>query len=381
MSKSLHSTPRKIIHIDMDCFYAAVETRENPTLKGKPVAVGGRPGQRGVVAACNYEARAFGVHSAMPMSVAVRCCRELVQLPVRMDLYRQVSAQIRSIFEDYTELIEPLSLDEAYLDVSGIEHCRGSASLMASEIRQRIFTTTGLTASAGVGPNKLIAKIASDWQKPDGQTVITPQQVADFIRPLPVKKIFGVGRVTAGKMHLLGLHKCEDLQALSVDELRQHFGRFGERLYQQCRGIDERLVNNDRLTKSLSIEDTYVMDLTDLNACLDELDVLFKELLHRFDRAREKEAEKASRLGRSAQPLNIKTLFLKMRFSDFETTTAQQAGSEPDMAIYRELCARAYARGGRPVRLLGLGMAFATGSDALDAQQRDLVYTLGTDSF
>ena len=363
---------RKIIHIDMDCFYAAVETRENPALKGKPVAVGGLPGQRGVVAACNYEARAFGVHSAMPMSIAVRCCRELVRLPVRMELYRQVSTQVRSVFDDYTPLIEPLSLDEAYLDVSSVTLCQGSASLMAKEIRQRIFEATGLTASAGVGPNKLIAKIASDWQKPDGQTVVTPGQVSDFIRLLPVKKIFGVGRVTAGKMHLLGLHTCEDLQVLSVEQLIQHFGSFGERLYQQCRGLDDRPVSNDRLTKSLSIEDTYVMDLIDLDACLSELDRLFELLLQRFERARQKEHEKAQRLERDPLPLKVKTLFLKMRFSDFETTTAQQIGNAPDLSIYRDLCERAYARGGRPVRLLGLGMAFEV-DDELDLQQ-DLVF-------
>lgn len=304
----------------------------------------------------------------MPMSIAVRCCRDLVRLPVRMELYRQVSSQIRRIFDDYTPLIEPLSLDEAYLDVSGIKLCRGSASLMAKEIRQRIFDVTGLTASAGVGPNKLIAKIASDWEKPDGQKVVTPGQVDDFIRPLPVKKIYGVGRVTAGKMHLLNLHTCGDLQALSVEQLTLHFGSFGERLYQQCRGMDDRPVNNDRLTKSLSIEDTYVMDLADLDACLAELDELFELLLDRFERARQKENAKAQGLEREPQPLKVKTLFLKMRFSDFETTTAQQPGSEPNLSVYRELCERAYVRGGRPVRLLGLGMAFAAGED-WDGQQ------------
>jgi len=360
----------------MDCFYAAVETRENPALKGRPVAVGGRPGQRGVVAACNYEARDFGIHSAMPMSMAVRCCRELVQLPVRMALYRQVSTQIRAIFEDYTPLIEPLSLDEAYLDVTGIELCRGSASLMASEIRQRIFETTGLTASAGVGPNKLIAKIASDWHKPDGQTVIPPQQVDAFIRPLPVKKIFGVGRVTAAKMHLLGLHTCEDLQALSMEKLMAHFGSFGERLYQQCRGLDDRPVNNDRRVKSLSVEDTYVMDLVDLDACQVELDKLYQVLLLRYARAREKQIEKAQLGLGQPQLLDIKTLFLKMRFSDFETTTAQQPAGEPDRDVYRALCVRAYARGGRPVRLLGLGMVFSVDGGATDGQQRQLVYSL-----
>ncbi len=354
---TIHSQ-RKIIHIDMDCFYAAVEVRENPELKGRPVAVGGLPGQRGVVAACNYEARAFGVHSAMPMSIAFRHCPQLVRLPVRMDLYKQVSLQIRAIFNDYTDLVEPLSLDEAYLDVSGNSHCRGSASLMAREIRQRIFDTTGLTASAGVAPNKLIAKIASDWQKPNGQTVIRPEQIDDFIRPLSVKKIFGVGKVTAKKMHDLGVFSCEDLQAMDLSQLLLHFGKFGERLYQQCRGMDDRSVNNDRINKSLSIEDTYTIDLSDLEACQQELGALFENLLIRYARATEKMQNKANRLGRSPQVLQTKTLFLKMRFADFVTTTAQQGGANPDLAIYRKLCSRAYARGERPVRLLGLGMMF-----------------------
>ena len=357
-----HDAPelqRKIIHVDMDCFYAAVETRENPGLKGRPVAVGGLPGQRGVVAACNYEARAFGVYSAMPMSVAFRNCPQLVRLPVRMDLYRQVSAEIRAIFDDYTELVEPLSLDEAYLDVSGKTRCRGSASLMAREICQRIFETTGLTASAGIAPNKLIAKIASDWHKPNGQTLVTPEQIDAFIKPLPVKKIFGVGKVTAEKMHRLGLYSCEDLQALDRTRLQLHFGSFGERLYQQCRGIDHRRVNNYRKSKSLSIEDTYTVDLADLDACQNELGILFDDLLKRLERAKKKSREKADRLGRESQTLLPKTLFLKMRFLDFVTTTAQQSGTEPDLLVYRELCARAYARGQRPVRLLGLGMMFS----------------------
>lgn len=353
-------TQRKIIHIDMDCFYAAVEIRENPDLKGRPVAVGGVPGQRGVVAACNYEARAFGVHSAMPMSIAFRRCPKLIRLPVRMDLYRQVSTQIRTIFNEYTELVEPLSLDEAYLDVSGKNHCRGSASLMAREIRQRILDTTGLTASAGIAPNKLIAKIASDWQKPNGQTLVTPEQIDDFVRPLPVNKIFGVGKVTAEKMHKLGLHTCEDLQALDRVQLQAYFGNFGERLYQQCRGLDERRVNNDSVSKSLSIEDTYAVDLPNLAACQGALEALFDGLLTRHARAHEKSRNKAQQLGRAPQPLQPKTLVLKMRFRDFVTTTAQQAGRRPDLAVYRQLCERAYSRGQRPVRLLGLGMMFDT---------------------
>ncbi|MEE9446429.1 MAG: DNA polymerase IV [Arenicellales bacterium] len=364
MPNSSQTIQRKIIHIDMDCFFAAVEVRENPALKGRPVAVGGLPGQRGVVAACNYEAREFGVHSAMPMSIAFRQCPELVRLPVRMDLYKQVSVQIRAIFQEYTDLIEPLSLDEAYLDVSASKHCKGSASLMAMEIRQRIFETTGLTASAGIAPNKLIAKIASDWNKPNGQTLITPDKIDTFMAPLAVKKIYGVGKVTAQKMHALGIETCLDLQALSMVELQQHFKSFGARLYEQCRGIDTRAVNNDRTTKSLSIEDTYAQDLADLSACQAELEILFQGLLKRFERAKQKEQSKAEMLGREAQAMQPKTLVLKMRFSDFMTTTAQSAGTAPDLAVYQQLCERTYARGERPVRLLGLGLVFDMQAEA-----------------
>ena len=358
MQTASHNLVRKIIHIDMDCFYAAVEVRQNPTLQGKPVAVGGLPAQRGVVAACNYEARAFGIHSAMPMSTAFRRCPALVRLPVRMDLYKQVSAQIRAIFADYTELIEPLSLDEAYLDVSGQKHCRGSASLMAEEIRKRIFKTTGLTASAGVAPNKLLAKIASDWQKPNGQTLITPEQIDEFIRPLPVSKIFGVGKVTARKMHALGLHTCEDLQALERPQLLTYFGNFGERLFDLCRGIDHRAVSSHRVVKSLSLEDTYPSDLPDLAACQAALDLLYEGLLTRYDRAKSRARHKAEQSGMEPQTLQPKTLILKMRFSNFVTTTAQMAGTAPDRSVYRKLCKRAYQRGKQPVRLLGLGLVF-----------------------
>lgn len=353
---------RKIIHIDMDCFYAAVEVRENPELRGQPVAVGGRPDQRGVVAACNYEARGFGIHSAMPMSRALRLCPQLRRLPVRMTLYREVSEQIHSIFEHYTPHVEPLSLDEAYLDVTGQPHCQGSASLMAAEIRQRIRQTTGLTASAGVGPNKLIAKIASDWDKPDGLTVVPPGRVDEFIRALPVSKIYGVGRVTAGKMRRLGLHTCADLQALEEIELRVQFGSFGDRLYRLCRGRDERPVSSYRVRKSLSIEDTYPVDLVNLEACLQALEPLYQGLVQRYQRACRKRRLAAEQHGREPQSMTPKTLVLKMRFDDFVTTTAQQGGDRLALQPYRQLCERAYRRGMRPVRLLGLGIVFKVNS-------------------
>ncbi len=340
------SIPRKIIHIDMDCFFAAVEVRENPQLNGKPVAVGGKPNTRGVVAACNYEARKFGVHSAMPMSLAIQKCPELIITPVQMDLYKAVSAEIQQIFHKYTDIIEPLSLDEAYLDVSDVTHCNGSATLMAQEIRQRIFDTQRLTASAGVAPNKFLAKVASDWHKPNGQKVITPDEVPNFVKSLPVKAISGVGKVTAKKMESLGLHTCGDLGHIGLAGLVKHFGRFGVSLYQYSQGIDKRPVKNHWVRKSLSVEDTFADDLPDSDACLQVLPMLYKELLRRLEVAMKK------------QPLTAKSLIVKVRFNDFETTTIQCPGVEPDETAYRHLLLQAWKRGQRPVRLIGLGLQF-----------------------
>ncbi len=337
---------RKIIHIDMDCFYAAVEMREQPHLKGKPIAVGGRPQSRGVVAACNYEARAFGVHSAMPMSQAIKKCPQLLTLPVNMALYRSISVQIQAMFHDYTALVQPLSLDEAFLDVSHCQMHHGSATLIAKAIRDRIYDQHQLTASAGIAPNKFLAKVASDWNKPNGQFVITPNHVSDFVRDLPVKKIFGVGKVTNQKMQSLGLHTCADLQQLSHKTLQHHFGKFGQQLYYLARGIDDRPVSIDGIRKSLSIEDTFVNDRPDLAACLAEVDTLFQQLLPRLAKSQEK------------RPLPIKALYVKLRFDDFKTTTAQTLGSTPDLFSYRQLIQTAWNRGKRPVRLIGLGIQF-----------------------
>ena len=337
---------RKIIHIDMDCFFAAVEIRNNPHLKGKPVAVGGKPNTRGVVAACNYEARKFGVHSAMPMSRAVQQCPALITTPVHMDLYKAVSTKIHAIFQDYTELIEPLSLDEAYLDVTDSKHCNGSATLIAKEIRQRIYDSQQLTASAGIAPNKFLAKVASDWNKPNGQKVITPDQVLDFVQELPVKAISGVGKVTARKMDSLGLKTCGDLNKLGLQALQQHFGRFGDALYHYSQGIDERQVQNHWIRKSLSVEDTFAKDLPDLESCLAKIPKIYQELLIRLERAKTK------------QHLAPKALFVKVRFDDFETTTLQAPGSQADELAYKRLLSQAWQRGKRPVRLIGIGLQF-----------------------
>ena len=341
-----NSAQRKIIHIDMDCFYAAVEMRENPNLKGKPIAVGGSPNSRGVVAACNYEAREFGVHSAMPMSRAFQKCPQLITTPVHMDLYKSVSVIIHSIFEEFTDLIEPLSLDEAYLDVSDSPYCNGSATLIAQEIRQRIFDSQRITASAGIAPNKFLAKVASDWNKPNGQKVITPDEVDDFVKELPVKAISGVGKVTAKRMTELGLETCGDLNKMGLEGLQQHFGSFGESLYKYSQGIDNRPVETDWIRKSLSVEDTFAQDLPNLESCLQEIDQIYEELLKRLRRAKQK------------QRLFAKSLVVKLRFDDFETTTIQMAGTGPDKDAYKRLCSEAWQRGKRPVRLIGLGLQF-----------------------
>lgn len=254
-------TIRKIIHIDMDAFYASVEQRDDPSLRGRPVAVG-HAAKRGVVAAASYEARKFGVRSAMPSTTALRQCPELVFVPPRFEVYRAVSEQIRGIFADYTHLVEPLSLDEAYLDVT--ENLRGiaTASATAKEIRSRVFADTGLTASAGISYNKLLAKLASDHRKPNGQFVITPEMGPAFVEGLPVGKFHGIGPVTADKMNALGIHTGADLRARSVAFLQEHFGKAGAWYYAIARGEDDRLVRPDRIRKSSGSETTFAEDLT-----------------------------------------------------------------------------------------------------------------------
>ena len=337
---------RKIIHIDMDCFYAAVEARDNPQLRGKPIAVGGSPDGRGVVATCSYEARKFGVHSAMPMGVALRKCPDLIVVRSRMDVYKEVSGDIQAMFTEYTDLIEPLSLDEAFLDVSASDHLQGSATLIAKEIRSRIRNTHRLTASAGVAPNKFLAKVASDWQKPDGQFVIRPQDVDAFVRELAVKRIPGVGKVTEAHMDRLGIKTCADLQRLPENDLQLEFGKFGKRLFQLARGHDDRPVSTSDIRKSISVEDTFSTDLPSLAACLERIPALYTSLKKRVDRAQER---------RYQLP---KTLYIKLRFHDFVTTTVQTSSTVIKEELYAPLIEQAWARGERPVRLLGMGVQF-----------------------
>ena len=342
---------RKIIHCDCDCFYAAIEMRDNPALVGKPLAVGGRSDQRGVVATCNYEARAFGVRSAMPTSQALQRCPDLIVLPPAMEKYRAASRQILAIYRDYTDLVEPLSLDEAYLDVTASPQFRGSATLIAQDIRARIAETIGITASAGVAPNKFLAKIASDWHKPNGQFVIRPDEVEAFVAQLPVGKLFGVGKVTTAKINRLGAFTCADLRQWTIADLQRHFGKFGGSLYWLCRGIDRRSVNPSRERKSVSVEETYSRDLPDLDACQRELSPLIELLVQRVRRA---QAERA-----------IRKLFVKLRFDDFRRTTAECVSMTIDVAQCRRLLDTAFERGKRPVRLIGVGVRLNEDEDDL----------------
>lgn len=335
---------RKIIHVDADCFYASVEMRDDPSLRGRPIAVGGNSDQRGVISTCNYEARKFGVHSAMPSSTARRLCPDLILLPHRMDVYKDVSQKMRHIFYDYTELVEPLSLDEAFLDVSACEQHRGSATLIAQEIRQRINSELGITVSAGIAPNKFLAKIASDWNKPNGQFVIRPDELSSFVEKLPVKKIYGVGKAMTAKLAESEIFTCADLQKHSIFELTQRFGQMGARLHSLSRGIDEREVTVGRRRKSLSVENTFSKDLTTVERCLSELPTLAQQLI--------------TRLRRVDDDYKIVKLFVKVKFSDFTTTTIERSGAAVSIAELQELCKEAYARKNIPVRLLGVGVGF-----------------------
>lgn len=341
------SPQRKIIHADCDSFFASVEMRDDPTLKDLPVAVGGSPDKRGVVSTCNYAARRYGIHSAMPMSRAVRLCPRLVIVPGNMAKYKEVSEQVREIFERFTDLIEPLSLDEAFLDVSNCLEHEGSATLMAREIRRAVREELGITISCGIAPNKFIAKIASDWEKPDGQFTVTPDEVDAFVAELPVEKIFGVGAVTAKRMHDRGLRTCSDLRKLTITELTRDFGKFGSRLFDLSRGQDERPVRSHRIRKSISVERTYAQDLPDLESALAASKPLFIDLQNRIDGNKSNARER------------IDQCFVKVRFSDFSTTTVSSMRRSCEQKVFESLINQGWARASKPVRLIGLGVRLA----------------------
>ena len=334
---------RKIIHLDMDCFYAAIEQRDHPELRGKPVGVGGSRDRRGVLTTCSYEARPFGVRSAMPTFLALRKCPQLIVVPTRFDVYRRESQHIRGIFAAFTELIEPLSLDEAYLDVS---HLGFDPAAVAFELRERIFEETGLTASAGIASNKLLAKIASDMNKPNGQCVVAPDHVGPFMESLPVRKLWGIGGVSSEKLEKRGIRTCGQLQQLSRVDLHGLFGRFGLELYDLCRGIDDRPVEPHRPRKSLSTEETFSQNLASLAECERRLAILHADLLRDLAGARD--------------PRAIRKVFVKLKFSNFTRTTVECVAAEPALPILNTLLEQGFRRGnGLPVRLLGAGVRFA----------------------
>lgn len=302
---------RKIIHIDMDAFFASVEQRDNPDLRGKPVAVGGSK-LRGVVAAASYEARKYGVRSAMPSVTALKKCPHLIFTNARFEVYKEVSLQIRSIFEEYTDLIEPLSLDEAYLDVTHNKMNMKFAMDIADEIRQKIQERTQLTASAGISYNKFLAKIASDFNKPNGSYVVSPKMANKFIERLPIEKFFGVGKVTAKKMHQKGIFNGLNLKQYSQTSLIRYFGKAGKYYYNIARGIDKRPVNPNRIRKSLGAERTYEVDLTTKEDLSDKLNQVSEILIKRIQKAKS----------------SGKTLTLKVKYADFQQITRSKTISE-----------------------------------------------------
>jgi DNA polymerase IV len=342
---------RKIIHVDMDAFFASVEQRDAPDLRGRPVAVGSARA-RGVVAAASYEARAFGVRSAMPSVTALRRCPALVFVPPRFDRYREVSRQVHAIFADYTELIEPLSLDEAYLDVTEDRHALGSGRAIAEAIRARIAAETGLTASAGVSYNKFIAKLASDQNKPDGLCVIPPARGAAFVAALPVARFHGVGPVTAAKMRRLGIETGADLRERPLAFLQEQFGSYGAYLYGAARGEDERPVRPDRPTRSVGAERTFERNLTDAGE--------LRAALARVAEAAWARVERSGARGR--------TVTLKLRFADFRTITRARSFTAPvGRAAFQDagaalLAAQLPVADG--VRLLGLTLSGIVEADA-----------------
>ncbi len=333
---------RKIIHIDMDSFFASLEIRDKPHLKDKPVAVGGKETERGVLTTCNYVARKYGLHSAMPTKKATQLCKDLIVLPVDIPRYREQSKEIFKIFKCYTKIIEPVSIDEAFLDVTNSSYCNGDPEEMARQIRQCIKNDFGITASAGISSNKLIAKICSDWNKPDNQFSICDDEIYNFIKNVNLKSIPGIGKVNYKKCHDLKKEVCSDMYDLSIAQLAQLFGSYGYTLFNLIRGVDEREVETDKIRKSISVEDTFVKDIIDTNSCELKLKLLYEKLLERCVAANIKTS-------------HIKEIFLKIKFNDFEIITRQRKSNNLDLNQFLILFSENISDVIKPVRLLGVG--------------------------
>ncbi len=348
---------RRIIHVDMDAFFASVEQRDNPRLQGLPVVVGGSPEGRGVVCAASYEARAFGVRSAMSCAKAARLCPDAVFVHPSFGKYEEVSRAFREILQRYTDLVEPLSLDEAYLDVTAPKIDLGSATAIAKAIRHSVREELNLTASAGVGPSKLVAKIASDLRKPDGLVVVRPEQVIDFLHPLPVERLWGVGPATAARLHALGMRKIGDVAGYDPDALEARLGSLGRWLWRLTRGDDPRPVTPHRTRKSRGAEQTFAEDVLDKAS--------LRATLHaQADEVCEGLARTATR---------ARTVTLKVRYDDFSTITRAETLSEPTdvpgrVAEVAEGLLERTEAGHRPVRLVGLSVSGLVSADALTPQ-------------
>ena len=351
---------RKILHVDADAFYCAVEQRDNPCLKGKAFAVGGKVESRGVIATCSYEARRAGIHSAMPSYAAMQKCPGLLIIPPRFSAYKKASEHMHAVFSRYTSEIEPLSLDEAYLDVSD---CGKSATLTAQAIMRAVTEKAGITVSVGAAPNKFLAKIASDWNKPAGMYVITPGEVQAFLVNLPVGKIPGVGKVTQKKLQEKGIPTCGILQQHSQVELNQWFGSFGQKLWDMARGIDDRPVETNKRRKSLSVEHTYHENLLDESVIRKKILFLLDEFNDRFQKIQHE--------------YRVHKRFVKVKFSDFVQTTLEEKVEGYPLSSethFTDLTIQAFRRGNRPVRLLGIGVRLLDQDTDQDMVQLVLPY-------
>ena len=334
----------KIIHVDMDCFYAAVEMRDNPNYRDRPLAVGGHEKQRGVLSTCNYQARQYGIRSAMPTARALQLCPQLLVVPGRMQVYQQVSKQIREIFSRYTELIEPLSLDEAYLDVTDATQCQGSATLIAEAIRRDIFNELQLTASAGIAPVKFLAKVASDMNKPNGQYVIPPERVQQEVDKLALEKIPGVGKVSLEKLHQAGFYVCADIKRSDYRALLLQFGRLGASLWNKSHGIDHRPVVVERERKSVGVERTFSHNIFTYDQCWQ---VIESKLYPELER----------RLSKSSPDKAIIKQGIKVKFADFQQTTIEHIHPCLELEDFKQLLRDVLKRQqGREIRLLGLSV-------------------------
>jgi DNA polymerase-4 len=357
---------KKIIHVDMDAFYASVEQMDNPELKGKPVAVGGG-GKRGVVSAASYEARVFGVRSALSGTLARKRCPDLIFVKPRFDRYKELSNQIRSVFYEFTDKVEPLSLDEAYLDVTENKKNISSASMIAEKIRERIFQKTGLTASAGISINKFIAKVASDFNKPNGQKTVDPEEVFTFLEALDIRKFYGVGKVTAEKMYQLGIYEGRDLKQKSVEYLTTHFGKSGSYYYNVVRGIHLSEVKVNRLQKSVAAERTFINNITSEIYMLEKLEQISEELEKRLNKSN----------------VSGKTITLKIKYSDFTQQTRSKTISYfiSDKHLILETAKQLLfqEKPKNSVRLLGISLGNLNNRDVKEKKEKSISFQLKFD--